>query len=68
MHTYEIRGYDSVKQAHIIYKLRGVTPVCSYTGYIRGNVVTMYPRAVFEPGVKMDKLVLSVFDIQRAKK
>ena len=67
MTKYEIRGYDAMKQAHIIYQLRGVTPVCSYNGYIRGNVVTMYPRAVFEPGVKIDKLVISIFDLKRER-
>lgn len=62
---YVIRGYDGARQAYVIYKLCGVTPVCSYNGYIRGNTVTLYPRAVFEYGERPYKLTISVFELTR---
>lgn len=67
MNKFEIRGYDAAKQAYIIYKLRGFTPVCSYYGYIRGNVVNLYPRSVFEYGEKAEKLTVSIFDVKRGR-
>ena len=62
--VYKREGYDSKKQGYIIWEYEGKTPVYQYTGYIRGNTVTLYPHHAIVKGTRREKRKVSIYELE----
>lgn len=62
--VYKREGYDPKKQGYIILEYENGFPVYQYTGYVRGNTVTLYPHHAIVKGTRREKRTVSIYELE----
>lgn len=61
--TYKIEGHDG--SAYVVFEYSGAGAVYVYRGYVRGNVIHLYPKHSLCKGLKRGKLTLSLSEVKK---
>ena len=61
--TFKIMGHDG--QAYTVFEYTGAGAIYVYRGYVRGNVIHLYPKHSLCKGVKRGKMMLSLQEVKR---
>ena len=60
--TFKIEGHDG--QAYTVFEYSGAGAIYVYRGYVRGNVIHLYPKHSLCKGVKRGKMMLSLSELK----
>ena len=61
--TYKIEGHDGA--AYTVFEYRGPTSVYVYRGFIRGNVMHLYPKHSLCRGERRSKITVSLREVRQ---
>ena len=61
--TFKIEGHDGT--AYTVFEYCGAGAVYVYRGFVRGNVMHLYPKHSLCKGLKREKLTLSLQEVRR---
>lgn len=62
--VYKREGYDGKRNGYVVWEYENGSPVYQYTGYVRGNTVTLYPHHAIVKGTRREKRMVTIYELE----